>query len=162
MRLEASYRALMERRGEILGRALGIDYGGLEGAGGGFDEVRQELRPIIARSVRRGCALTLLPGQVAGRLNVAEALDQGRVVIRMERPQEVDPAAEGVATGDFIDSDGDPPIHARIEPEIAGGAGTAAPVVNMAACGRGGRRAAAMDRMGPSVQRVGPRRARDR
>lgn len=97
-----------------------------------IDEVRQELQPIIAKSVRTGRDLTIQPGTVAGCLVLAEAFSEGRLVIRMEHPQEVDPAAEGVATGDFIDIDGDPPIHARIEPEIAGGVGTAALVVNMA------------------------------
>lgn len=33
------YRALMQRRNEILSRALGIDYDGLEQAGGGFDHL---------------------------------------------------------------------------------------------------------------------------
>jgi len=97
-----------------------------------IDEVRQELQPIIAKAARSGRELTVEPGRVAGCLHVAEAFTEGRLVIRMEHPQEVDPGAEGVATGDFIDIDGDPPIHARIEPEIAGGLGTAALVVNMA------------------------------
>ncbi len=97
-----------------------------------IDEVRQDLQPIIAKSARTGREITVSPGQVAGCLHVAEAFSEGRLVIRMEHPQEVDPGAEGVATGDFIDIDGDPPIHARIEPEIAGGLGTAALVVNMA------------------------------
>ncbi len=98
-----------------------------------IDVVRQELHPIVATTGRRGRNVTVEPGQVAGCLHIAEAFRDERLVIRMEHPQEVDPGAEGVATGDFIDIDGDPPIHARIEPEIAGGAGTAAMVVNMAA-----------------------------
>jgi len=97
-----------------------------------IDEVRQQLEPIIARSARLGRNVTVEPGNVAGCLHSAEAFSKGRLVIRMEHPQEVDPGADGIPTGDFIDIDGDPPIHARIEPEIAGGVGTAALVVNMA------------------------------
>ncbi len=106
----------------LIAQALGLE----------IDEVRQDLQPIIAKSARSGRDLSVKPGHVAGCLHIAEAFSEGRVVIRMEHPQEVDPGAEGVATGDFIDIDGDPPIHARIEPEIAGGSGTAALVVNMA------------------------------
>jgi 2,4-diaminopentanoate dehydrogenase len=100
--------------------------------GWAIDEVRQEVSPIVAGATRRGADVLVGPGAVAGCLHVAEAFSEGRVVIRMEHPQEVDPGAEGTSTGDFIEIDGEPSINVRIEPEIAGGTGTAALVVNMA------------------------------
>jgi len=106
----------------MLARALGLR----------IDAIREEMSPIVATATRRGAHVIVNRGEVAGCLHTAEALSGGRVVIRLEHPQEVDPAAEGTATGDFIRIDGEPPIQARIEPEIAGGIGTAALVVNMA------------------------------
>lgn len=135
----------------LIARALGFR----------IDHVRQHVSAIVARSERRGLDVRVPPGRVAGCLHSAEIVSDGRVVIQMEHPQEIDPGADGTVTGDFIDIDADPPIHLRIEPEIAGGTGTAALVVNMAA-----RVVSAapglltMDRIGlPSI--APPRRAGD-
>jgi len=54
-------------------------------------------------------------------------------VITLEHPQQVDPAAAGVETGDFIDIEGVPRISMAIQPEIPGGTGTIALAANMTA-----------------------------
>jgi len=48
----------------------------------------------------------------------------------LDHPQQVRPEAEGVATSDFVQIAGDPPISLTIEPEIAGGTATVALAVN--------------------------------
>ncbi len=49
----------------------------------------------------------------------------------MVHPQQIEPSAEGVETGDYIKIKGDPDISMSIKPEIPGGTGTAAVCVNM-------------------------------
>jgi 4-hydroxy-tetrahydrodipicolinate reductase len=67
---------------------------------------------------------------VAGCHHSAEARTDGRPIIRLAHPQQIDPKAEGVRTGDFVHIEGDPSIHMSISPEIEGGQGTAARMVN--------------------------------
>lgn len=94
------------------------------------DEVVEEFVPIIARVERRGPRGPVAVGQVAGVAHSLEARWRGRVQIRLDHPQQVDPGAEGIGTGDFIEIRGRPEISLRIEPEIPGGVGTVAMVVN--------------------------------
>lgn len=95
------------------------------------DEIRRELSPIIATNARVAPHATAPPGTVAGCNDVAEGLRAGEVVIRLEHPQQIDPAAEDVRTVDRICVDGDPSLTVVIEPEIPGGAGTIAVIANM-------------------------------
>jgi 4-hydroxy-tetrahydrodipicolinate reductase len=95
------------------------------------DEIRTGTRPIIAAKPRRAPFAAAEPGQVAGAVDTAEGLCDGEVVIRLEHPQQIDPAAEQIGTVDRIAIDGDPPIAMTIEPEIAGAAGTIALLANM-------------------------------
>ena len=55
----------------------------------------------------------------------------GNEVISMIHPQQVEPSAEGVETGDYIKIKGIPDLSMAIKPEIPGGTGTAAVCVNM-------------------------------
>jgi len=96
-----------------------------------LDEVREERAPIIAAKERRGEHVTVAPGMVAGCRHTAKGLHKGRVVIELVHPQQIQPEAEGTRTRDRIVIKGQPGIDLRVEPELAGGIGTAALAVNM-------------------------------
>lgn len=95
------------------------------------DEIRCETRPIVAKATRTAPRATAPPGTVAGCIDIGEGLGRGQVVIRLEHPQQIDPAAEGAGTCDRIKIDGDPSLSLLIEPEIGGGPGTIAVLANM-------------------------------
>lgn len=96
-----------------------------------FDKIRQHREPIISRVRRDTPYVVVEPGQVAGCRHTAQGLIGGRVVVELVHPQQVRPDLEGVETGDFIAISGQPDINLTIQPEIPGGAATAALTVNM-------------------------------
>ena len=96
-----------------------------------LDEVREERAPIIAKKRRRGEHVTVPPGRVAGCRHTAKGLRKGRTVIELVHPQQIEPGAEGTRTRDRIVIRGEPGIDLRVEPELAGGIGTASLAVNM-------------------------------
>ena len=55
----------------------------------------------------------------------------GKEVIRLVHPQQIHPELEDVKTGDYIRINGTPSVNLSIEPEIPGGIGTIAMMVNM-------------------------------
>jgi 4-hydroxy-tetrahydrodipicolinate reductase len=96
-----------------------------------FDRIEERREPIIS-SVRRETPLVIVePGQVAGCHHTAVAYRQGRAVITLNHPQQIHPQLEGIATGDSITIEGSPDIHLSGTPEIPGGEGTCALMVNM-------------------------------
>jgi 4-hydroxy-tetrahydrodipicolinate reductase len=96
-----------------------------------LDEVREERAPIIAAKQRRGEHVTVPPGMVAGCRHTARGLRRGRTVIELVHPQQIEPGAEGTQTRDRIVIKGEPGIELSVEPEMAGGVGTASIAVNM-------------------------------
>jgi 4-hydroxy-tetrahydrodipicolinate reductase len=96
-----------------------------------LEAVSEERTPIIAGEPREGAHIEVSPGQVAGCHHVARAVVQGREAIVLEHPQQVEPSAAGVETGDFIQIKGTPNISTAITPEIPGGVGTIALAANM-------------------------------
>jgi len=95
-----------------------------------IEEYREEIEPIVTAVERRTPHVTVEPGRIAGCTHTAEALSGGDVVIRLNHPQQIEPSAEDAEMGDFVTIHGDPPITARITPEIQGGQATAARMVN--------------------------------
>ncbi len=98
-----------------------------------LDEVTEERRPIIAEQRRTGSNIVVEPGMVAGCNHTARGLVGGEEVLILEHPQQVEPGAAGVDTGDYVDIEGIPGISMAIKPEIPGGIGTIATAVNMIA-----------------------------
>jgi 2,4-diaminopentanoate dehydrogenase len=96
-----------------------------------LQRVEQTREPIVSTVRRETPFAVVAPGRVAGCLHTATGYVDGRPLIRLRHPQQVNPGLEGVETGDFIDIEGEPPIHLRTQPEIAGGAGTVALAVNL-------------------------------
>ncbi len=96
-----------------------------------IDRIEEEREPIISQTHRRTPYVEVRPGMVAGCRHVASGFGEGRLLIKLEHPQQVHPQLEDVETGDYIWIDGLPPVSLRIKPELPGGTGTIAVVVNM-------------------------------
>ena len=91
----------------------------------------QSMTPIVSSVSRSTPHATVEPGMVAGSDMTGAGMVDGERRIIMEHPQQIEPAAEGVATGDFVSISGEPSISLAIQPEIPGGIGTIAMCVNM-------------------------------
>ncbi len=98
----------------------------------GLDEIREERTPIIAKKERKGKHIVVAPGMVAGCRHTVKGSKNGKTLVELVHPQQIEPEAEGNKTWDYIRIEGDPGVDLRVEPEIAGGTGTAAIAVNMA------------------------------
>lgn len=96
----------------------------------GVDRVEQTLEAIVATKPRQARDRVIEPGLVAGCNHIAVGYRGDEEVIRLIHPQQVDPGAEGVDTGDFITISGVPELKMSISPEIAGGKATAGIAVN--------------------------------
>jgi hypothetical protein len=98
-----------------------------------LEKIEQDRQPVIAETRREVAGLRVEPGQVAGVHHVAHGYVDGRVRIMLEHVEHAGPEAEGIATGDFIEIEGQPPIKLAIQPEIDGVKGSAALAVNQIA-----------------------------
>ena len=105
----------------MIGHALGWE----------IEQIEQVREPIISK-VRRATPFVMVePGQVAGCHHRAVAFSQGRPVITLDHPQQIQPELEGIATGDRIEIEGTPDVAIAGSPEIPGGVATQALAVNM-------------------------------
>ena len=96
-----------------------------------IDHIEQMREPIVSQIRRETPIITIEPGQVAGCLHTASAYRQGKAVITLIHPQQIEPHLDGFQTGDTIEIKGTPNLHFTGRPEIPGGQGTAALAVNM-------------------------------
>lgn len=96
-----------------------------------IDKVEETREPIISKVYRETPYVQVEPGNVAGCRHTARAYKDGEVVIELVHPQQIHPGLEGTETGDYIEIIGTPNISMSIKPEIPGGTGTIAVVVNM-------------------------------
>jgi len=96
-----------------------------------IDEIHQEREPIISKVVREEKGIRVEPGMIAGCRQLGYGMRNGEVVIEMEHPQQIHPHLENIETGDYIKLEGTPEIDLQIKPEIPGGIGTIAMLVNM-------------------------------
>ncbi len=95
-----------------------------------LDGIEQDREPIVAAQERTGEHIRVPAGRVAGCNHRARGFIGDRKVITLEHPQQVQPSAADVDTGDFIEIRGEPGISMEIKPEIPGGLGTIAVTVN--------------------------------
>ena len=100
------------------------------GLGLDTDEFKQQMVPIITDIDRKSPYGFAAAGNLAGVNMTAQALKNGEVVIDMYHPQQIEPEMVGVATGDYVELTGTPPVSMAIKPEIDGGLGTIAMGVN--------------------------------
>ena len=96
-----------------------------------IEHIEQLREPIISQIKRETPFINIEPGQVAGCLHTASAYRQGKPVITLIHPQQIDPHLDGLETGDTIEITGTPNVKFAGSPEIPGGEGTAALTVNM-------------------------------
>lgn len=98
----------------------------------GVDRIEESMSPISAKRERRAGSQIVPPGTVAGIEQEACGYRGSELVVRLLHPQQVDPAAEGKTTSDYIELRGDPDVRVTIAPEIPGGIGTIAVMANSA------------------------------
>ena len=100
------------------------------GMGIKYDKFAQQMKPIMTDVDRKSPHGFAAAGNLAGINMTAQATQNGKVVIDMYHPQQIEPHLAGVDTGDYITLEGSPPIAMSINPEIEGGLGTIAMAVN--------------------------------
>jgi 2,4-diaminopentanoate dehydrogenase len=96
-----------------------------------LERTEETRAPIVAAKERRGEHITVPAGKVAGCRHTAQGFVAGSPRIELVHPQQIQPGAEGQKTWDLIRVEGEPRIEMRVEPEMAGGTGTASIAVNM-------------------------------
>ncbi len=95
------------------------------------DDIKLKRSPIVSSVYRKSPYAEVQPNDVAGCNMEGYGYVDGQAKIEMLHPQQIEPHAEGVETGDYITIKGTPNINMAITPEIPGGLGTIAMVVNM-------------------------------
>lgn len=95
-----------------------------------LDEIRETREPIISKTHRESKYITVEPGMVAGCRQRGYGIVNGKTVIELDHPQQINPSLENVDTGDYIKITGDVCINMANKPEIPGGLGTINMCVN--------------------------------
>lgn len=96
----------------------------------GVDRIEQFREPIVSGVLREEKGIVVEPGMVAGCRQTGYGYRGNELVVEMIHPQQIHPHLEGVATGDTVEIFGTPDIRLEVKPEIPGGIGTIALVVN--------------------------------
>lgn len=105
----------------MISRALGVH----------ISEFKQQMEPIITNVDRVSLYGSAKKGSLAGINMTAQGYVKNKLFIDMKHPQQIEPNAENISTGDYIKIEGVPEINMAITPEIDGGIGTIAICVNM-------------------------------
>lgn len=95
------------------------------------DKFTQQMKPIITTVDRKSAYGYAKAGDVAGVNMTGQGYVNGKLMIDMIHPQQIEPEMEGTYTGDYIELKGTPPVNMSIKPEVDGGIGTIAMCVNM-------------------------------
>lgn len=96
-----------------------------------LDDIKETKEAIVSKTHRESKYIKVEPGMVAGCRQRGYGIMNGRTVIEMDHPQQIQPEKENVFTGDYIKIDGDMHIDMSMKPEIPGGLGTINVAVNM-------------------------------
>lgn len=95
------------------------------------DKIEQDMDPIITDVDRKSPYGFAKAGDVAGVAMKGHGYVNGEALIEMDHPQQIEPEQVGVKTGDYVIIKGTPSINMVNSPEVEGGIGTIAMVVNM-------------------------------
>lgn len=95
------------------------------------EDVKLTKAPIVSSVYRKAPHAEVQAGDVAGCDMRGFGYVDGEQKIEMVHPQQVEPQLEGQKTGDYITIKGTPNINMAITPEVPGGIGTMAMVINM-------------------------------
>jgi len=96
----------------------------------GVERIEQHREPIVSSVRREEKGIVVEPGMVAGCRQTGCGYRGENLVVEMVHPQQIHPHLEGVETGDTLEIFGTPDLRLEIKPEIPGGVGTVALVVN--------------------------------
>ena len=99
--------------------------------GWNVEKFEQQMSPIVTSVDRKSPYGFAKAGDVAGVSMTGQGYVDGKVKIDMIHPQQIEPEMEGTHTGDYIVLEGTPEVNMSIRPEVDGGIGTIAMVVNM-------------------------------
>ena len=102
-----------------------------EALGWNVERFEQQMKPIVTSVDRKSPYGFAKAGDVAGVNMTGQAYVDGEVKIDMIHPQQIEPEMEGTHTGDYIVLKGTPEVNMAIRPEVDGGIGTIAMLVNM-------------------------------
>ena len=102
-----------------------------EALGWKVDKFEQQMKPIVTSVDRKSPYGFAKAGDVAGVNMTGQGYCGGQLKIDMYHPQQIEPEMEGTHTGDYIVLEGTPAVNMAINPEVDGGIGTIAMVVNM-------------------------------
>lgn len=102
-----------------------------KGLGVKLDAIEQDMDAIVTDVDRVAPHGEAKKGQVAGVSMTASGIVDGKEFIKMDHPQQIEPEQVGVNTGDYVIIDGKPSINLVNSPEVEGGIGTYAMIVNM-------------------------------
>ena len=102
-----------------------------EALGWKVDKFEQQMKPIVTSVDRKSPYGFAAAGDVAGVNMTGQGYVDGEVKIDMIHPQQIEPEMEGTHTGDYIVLKGTPNVSMAINPEVDGGIGTIAMMVNM-------------------------------
>jgi 4-hydroxy-tetrahydrodipicolinate reductase len=95
------------------------------------EDVKQSMEPIITQADRKSPHGFAKAGNVAGCSMKGVGYIDGKIKIEMDHPQQIEPELAGVKTGDYVIIKGTPNVNMINAPEIPGGIGTIAMLVNM-------------------------------
>ncbi|NLM44323.1 MAG: Gfo/Idh/MocA family oxidoreductase [Clostridiales bacterium] len=95
------------------------------------DEIEQTMEPIVTNVYRKAPYAEVQPGYVAGCAMKGYGYVDGELKIEMDHPQQIEPELEGTETGDYVIIRGNPNINMANKPEVPGGIGTIAMIINM-------------------------------
>ncbi|WP_423364437.1 2,4-diaminopentanoate dehydrogenase [Mycoplasma sp. P36-A1] len=102
-----------------------------DGLGLKLENFEQQMKPIVTEVDRKSPYGFAAAGSLAGVNMTAQGTVDGKVMIDMQHPQQIEPQLGGVNTGDYIVLEGNPKVSMSITPEVDGGIGTIAMCVNM-------------------------------
>lgn len=102
-----------------------------EAVGWEVEKFETQMKPIVTSVDRKSPYGFAAAGNVAGVNMTGQGYVNGKVLIDMVHPQQIEPEMEGTFTGDYITLKGTPEINMAINPETEGGLGTIAMCVNM-------------------------------
>ncbi|MGE5498791.1 MAG: 2,4-diaminopentanoate dehydrogenase [Syntrophothermus sp.] len=95
------------------------------------DKFETQMSPIVTDVDRKSAFGFAKSGNVAGVNMTGQGYVDGKALINMIHPQQIEPEMVGVHTGDYITIKGTPEVNLSIKPEVQGGLGTIAMCVNM-------------------------------
>ena len=101
-----------------------------EGLGWKLDKFEQDMEAIVTDVDRKSPYGFAPAGHVAGVAMKGWGYVDGEMKIEMDHPQQIEPEQVGVFTGDYVEIKGIPPVNMANTPEIEGGIGTMAMILN--------------------------------